>query len=383
MTRPESSILLDDPREVDVVAIERELALLWKSATDDGASESSSPVTRACSLNFIVMSETNAGFHALAEVIGEVTLVHPARTFLIGADRRSQRPSLQAFISARCSLPVPGGKQVCCEQININAAGTDVARIPSIIISLLVPDVPTVLLWKGNMDRSDAVLTSLLDIADKALIDSSEHENPGEALMVLETLIREFRGRTTFSDLAWGHCAAWRSVVAQTFQPAERRSLLKSISAIHVGYSVSEPPAHSGKSQAMFMIGWLASRLQWEMTRPFAPDASGDDKATFHMGDRNMNASIMKSGDRTDRTGKLESLVVQFVGGGEAKLERSTTPNCMRVTVNPGQHSDESREFLKEDSEEDLLVDELGELSTDPVYDASLAMLVQPAKVVS
>lgn len=375
----ESSILLDDPREVDVVAIERELALLWKSATDETASEFSSPVTRACSLNFIVMSETDAGFDAFAEVIGEVTLVHPARTFLIGADRRSPKPTLLAFISARCSLPVPGGKQVCCEQININAAGMDVARIPSIITSLLVPDVPTVLLWKGGMERSDAALISLLEIADKVLVDSSEHEDPGRALMTLEKFLEEFRGRTTFSDLAWGHCAAWRSVVAQMFQPAEMRGVLKTISAIRIEYSASHSPAHTGSSQAMLMAGWLASRLQWETVRSFSHDTSGEGNALFRLDDREISASIRKSGDKAGRTGELESLVISFVGGGETKFERSETPNCMRVTVRVGDKADESREFLKERSEEDLLIDELGELSPDSVYEGSVAALALTA----
>ncbi|MBM2846304.1 MAG: Glucose-6-P dehydrogenase subunit [Bacteroidetes bacterium] len=107
MNESQQTVLLGAPREVDVVAIERELMRLWKHASDDvGEDGSSSPVVRACSMNLVVVTDTEEAATEIGDLVGEVTLDHPSRIFLITADRRSGTPLLDAWISARCSLPV-------------------------------------------------------------------------------------------------------------------------------------------------------------------------------------------------------------------------------------------------------------------------------------
>ena len=229
MATDQQTQLLAAPKEVDVVAIERELVTLWKDArvTDgqtSGNAADSPPVVRACALNFIVVTEDEKEIDALAEMAGEVTLEHPARIFLVVANRRHGTPRLDAWISARCSLPVPGGKQICCEQINLVAEGTEAKKIPSIVTSLLVSDVPSVLLWKGSIDVNDSIVQSLGDVVDRILIDSSEDLVPVPGLHTWRSFIEKRNAHTTFGDLAWTHLTAWRSVVANAFNPPEIRS---------------------------------------------------------------------------------------------------------------------------------------------------------------
>ncbi len=53
MTSDQQTQLLGAPKEVDVVAIERELVSPWKNASEGMAEDgSSTPVMRACSLIF-------------------------------------------------------------------------------------------------------------------------------------------------------------------------------------------------------------------------------------------------------------------------------------------------------------------------------------------
>jgi hypothetical protein len=124
--------LLDAPKEVDVTAIEKELTQLWKQAAEDTAS-GDAPVVRACSLNLVIFTEGADRASGLEEIVSQITVDHPSRIFLISANRDAARPNMEAWVSARCSLPAPGGKQVCCEEINLVVSGTDANKVPSIV----------------------------------------------------------------------------------------------------------------------------------------------------------------------------------------------------------------------------------------------------------
>ena len=79
MTPDQQTQLLGEPKEVDVIAIERELVTLWKDASEGGNGDGSyAPVMRACSLNFIVVTEEEHEIDELANMAGDVTLEHPA-----------------------------------------------------------------------------------------------------------------------------------------------------------------------------------------------------------------------------------------------------------------------------------------------------------------
>ncbi len=197
---------------------------------------------RACSLSFIIITENEQELDELASMAGDVTLEHPARIFLMSADRRHGMPKLDAWISARCSLPVPGGKQVCCEQINIVAQGVECNKIPSIVTSLLVSDVPSVLLWKLRVDPNDTMLTSLAHVVDRVLIDSSEDLSSESNLLAWHDFIRTRSVYATCGDLGWTHLTAWRSVVANAFNPPEMRQEIAGIDTVTVEYSSTTVP---------------------------------------------------------------------------------------------------------------------------------------------
>src|SRR5512141_2788976 len=116
MDAPQLTVLLEAPKEVSLAQLEQELTQLWKEA-ESGHGDSIRPVIRACTMNLIVVTEDEKGADALATMVGEVTLEHPARIFLVVLDRGAKEASLDAWISARCAIPEPGEEQVCCEQI--------------------------------------------------------------------------------------------------------------------------------------------------------------------------------------------------------------------------------------------------------------------------
>ena len=210
--------------------------------------------------NLIVITENEHDLDELANMVGDVTVEHPARIFLVAANRRKGTPKLDAYISARCSLPVPGGKQVCCEQISLLADGPEANKIPSIVTSLLVSDVPSVLLWKARVDVRDTMLHSLAKVVNRVLIDSSEDSAPEPALLAWRSLMRAHGTHTTFGDLAWTHLVAWRSILANAFNPPDMRPQLGAyaITTVTVTLLLDDNPRNiRASAESLLLAAWL------------------------------------------------------------------------------------------------------------------------------
>ncbi len=307
MDLPQQTVLLEAPREVSLARLEQELTQLWKEA-ESTRDDSIRPVIRACTMNLIVVTEDEKHADAVAAMVGEITLEHPARIFLVILDRRSNESSLNAWISARCAIPEPGEEQICCEQITLVARGEDIGKITSAVTSLLVPDVSSVLLWKASIDVSDPALRSLLAITDRALIDSSEELAPLHALLSWRTLVHEGIGIATLGDLGWTHVTAWRAVIGRAFQSPGARQHLEALDAVTIEYSSTQTPRHSGFSQALLLIGWLAHALEWKSTGAHGAVQEGAIHCSFRKGETEVRVvssplrpAVKNRGDRTHR----------------------------------------------------------------------------------
>lgn len=369
---------LIEPREVDVVAIERELATLWKSAAEGGDEAGSSPVIRACALNFIVVTEDEHEVENLAAMVGEVTVEHPARIFLVRIDRQADKPGLDSWISARCTIPVPGGKQVCCEQITLTAAGTDVHKIPSIVTSLLVADVPSVLLWKPAVDSKDAILHSLLRVVNKVIIDSSENLTPDASLFEWEKFVTSHGQYATFSDLAWTHLTEWRSIVASAFNPHEMRAELSVISLVKIEYSSTTTPRHSGLSQALLFVSWLAQKLNWTPVSRLRESNPGQYSGKFSNSGREIDVVVSPSTAAGDSRGGMESVVIQTRSNLTLRFAATGRAECVRFTKHSAASSpDEMLTVLRKRSETLLVAEELEVNFRDSGYEAALHMFTQ------
>jgi hypothetical protein len=98
------------PVGVDVGAIERDLASLWRMASGANAA-----VTRACSWNLVVHA-TNASELARARSLAAALVAAvPSRTLVLDDRAEAEGPELEAFVTANCRRLPEGGKLVCGE----------------------------------------------------------------------------------------------------------------------------------------------------------------------------------------------------------------------------------------------------------------------------
>ena len=253
-------------RAVDVSVIEHELKELWEQMTEVSAEEDQQAVMRACVANLVVVNPAGESAGEISPMIAEVTDQHPSRVILLLCEPDSSQASLDAMVTAQCHPSGRGRKQICCEQIVIQAAGEDVIRLPSLVRTLVIPDLPVFLWWRGLPDFKSALFTELIQGADRVILDSAGLADAEQGLRALAALVKERAQKTAFSDLSWCRLTPWRVLVAVFFDVPKYKPYLARLNRVQiesVGGGSSEPsiPAHG-----LLLAAWLASRLNWKAT---------------------------------------------------------------------------------------------------------------------
>ena len=249
---------------VDIGAIERELRQLWK---ENAAEAGGQAVTRALTLNLVARATDSATADLISAVVQQLTASHPNRTVLAVVQAAAE-PQLEAYVQANCLLPSRGAPQVCGEQITIDARGAAVGQVASLVLPLLVPDLPVVLWLPGPAPLDDPLLGRLRGVLDRLIVDSRSFTDPAAGLLQLAAFDgAEHSGPgngpqpPALSDLAWTGLTPWRELTAQFF---DTRPLLPHLHRIDRA-EISYVPA-GGKPnplEGLLIAGWLAACLGW------------------------------------------------------------------------------------------------------------------------
>ncbi len=332
MQTQESTVTFSALKGVDAAKLERELASMW--ADSSGPAEDGGPsagVTRACVLNLVVYAE---GLEERAEVdslLDAVTERHPCRAIVLVADRAAEESRLEAFISTRCQMSKGGGKQICGEQVTIEAAGEVVGSAATAVAPLLVPDVPVFLWWKDIPHYEDKLFNRLAKLSDRVVIDSASFDNPHMDVVRLSRILEERRGTLNLSDLNWGRLTSWRSLVASFWDVADYRASLSKIESVRIEYDPPDRAPGEIAPKAMLAVGWLATCLGWDVE---GSDSTGGEEGersfSLRAGEHAIEVSLCATEDVAGRDGMITSLTLRAEGGdefhvalrhGEAKLE--------------------------------------------------------------
>ncbi|MFC0504648.1 glucose-6-phosphate dehydrogenase assembly protein OpcA [Micromonospora costi] len=162
---------------------------------------------------------------------------HPCRLLVVvRTDIERDRNRLDAEI-------VVGGRLGPCEAVVMRMYGRLALHAESVVMPLLVPDVPVVTWWHGEPPAE--IATDFLGVvADRRITDTAQAADP---IAALRQRAHDYAPGDT--DLAWTRITPWRTLVAGAFDTTEAKVTEASVVA----------PAHD--PTAALMCGWLASRL--------------------------------------------------------------------------------------------------------------------------
>jgi glucose-6-phosphate dehydrogenase assembly protein OpcA len=261
------------PRADGVAAIERELARVRRGRAAH-LREHVATVARAAVVNVVVLATREVHALRASRTVAELSLRHPSRAVIVLADRDGA--GIPPRMELHAQLPsVDQFDQVHYEQILVRAHGEVSDRLASVLVPLLVPDLPIFVWWTGTPPIGQRHFEDVVALADRLVVDSADFARPERMLPELGRLCIVGAKHCALTDLNWARLTPWRELITQDFDVPAWRQWLEAIDGFRVGFAVDADGRDIHPSQALLLIAWVASRLGWTAADPMAPSEAG------------------------------------------------------------------------------------------------------------
>lgn len=191
---------------------------------------------RVATMTVVMLFEDEAIGELARERIRALSAKHPSRVIVLDAcrDERLNRVEAAEWI-----------------ELGVKDSGPELLR--AAVGALRVPDAPIVLLWIACGIDEDARFASLAQLAQTVVYNSSLLDTGHAALCQLVDYV-DAHPDVPLSDIAYLRLGPWQESVAIFFDGADVKELAE-LKSVEIGCG-SEP-------EAFYLLGWLASRLQW------------------------------------------------------------------------------------------------------------------------
>jgi glucose-6-phosphate dehydrogenase assembly protein OpcA len=227
-----------------VAEVEGQLAKLRHRESGDDA-----PVLRTSTMTHIAWAPPRWLDQARSTLAG-LQDRHPARTILLVPERRRV-----TGVTAKASLfavDVDDEREAFAEVVELHLGGAAVDHPASIVLPLLISDLPVFCRWRGEPDWDSRPLLELVGVADRFVVNSSEWHGAERGYERLPGLFDSI----AVSDIAFSRTVGWRARLAERWPQIKRCERLR----------VEGP-----RADALLLAGWLRSRLRREIALTHRP----------------------------------------------------------------------------------------------------------------
>jgi hypothetical protein len=223
-------------QDVSIEDIERSLARLRAEA--DPGSGSNLRTSVMTHMAWVPVPWLDAARSALAGLVQS----HPSRTLLLVPHPEGDggRIDAAAFLDW---FEFEGQERHYTEVIELHLCGGAVHAPASVVLPLLISDLPVFLRWRGQPPFDTPEFEQLVGVADRLIVDSTEWPDLPQAYAELAKVFPH----AAASDIAWARTGRWRQLLA---------SLWPGIA------QVDEIKVTGTLAQANLIAGWLRARLQ-------------------------------------------------------------------------------------------------------------------------
>jgi glucose-6-phosphate dehydrogenase assembly protein OpcA len=325
---------------LDTGAIHDELTRLWAElggppqggeATGETAAESrpgGGGLMRANTLNLIAVADNRKHAHLITDTISRLRDFLPSRTIIFITEVDEDRTAAwDVHVQLNEGYHEEDVAAIRFETITITADPKVAGHLASLVAPLLVSELPTFLWWPSGGFVTNPIFEDLVEIVDRLVVDSAQLGNEAAAVAHLRTLLDE-EDDPWVGDFTWLRLAPWRQLIAQFFDPPSVQRSLATISQINIAYAQTRKDESSGFAAALLTVGWLASRLGWEIIEPLEKRRSGGWWAPLRAtdGDRTRDIQLRLDPDQSrEATFSLRSVEIIAVGDAEGifRIERT------------------------------------------------------------
>lgn len=213
-----------------------------------------------CLFNFILYAKDESHILSLQDTVQRVIERFPCRILFI---QGSSVPGDDFLNITRNKLTSnKEGISLCCDQIIIAATGKHTARVPFLILSNLMPDLPIYLLWGQDPTTDNEILPSLNRYADRLIFES---DAVGKLPQFATRLLHQFNHPPhDIVDMNWARLCNWRKVFSHVFDVLPHLEQLLLSQHIDIIYNGRKREfCEHNDTQALYFQGWLAAQLGW------------------------------------------------------------------------------------------------------------------------
>jgi glucose-6-phosphate dehydrogenase assembly protein OpcA len=219
----------------------------------------------ATTMNFIVWIDDPSFRDWVLERTTKILEKHPARAILL--DACADTPAGAKLVRNAGDDADVAHITVRGERVEIGVHGMSTPEIAELTGSLTMNGLPTLLWWTGEGITGQPAFNALVDLADSLVIDSSGTRNDNVTVVELTRFLSS-RPTVGLRDLAWMRLRPWQDMIARFFDDPTLAEELYSVRSLQI--------VSGSDAEALYLGGWLASRLGWTVSgRDEFSDTSG------------------------------------------------------------------------------------------------------------
>jgi glucose-6-phosphate dehydrogenase assembly protein OpcA len=378
MTSTMQEFALAEPRPANVAQIESGLSAMWRSAAE--SMDGKSTVSRASALTLLVYVDCNEAAREVSNLVAEVARQNPCRAVVMCVDPKAATAGLMATVSAHCHLSSDGEKQICSEQITLNARGDTGRELVSVVMPLTISGLPIYFWWRAGNFNLPSYFDQVLRVTQHVIVDSSRFEAAGADLRSLAAWMDKQAGRVRLSDLNWARATPWREIVAQAFDSADRRPFLRRIREVHIEYEMESARLTAQRSQSLLLTAWLATRLGWEFVRTESRGENIPRALHFKAADGEVKVERVLRKVEGGGSGVCFSFVIQ-ADGARFSFSRGMDGKVVQTKADvSGAVPIERAVRIEAEDEIEILNNELMLSGRDHIYEEALALVARMTK---
>ncbi len=211
---------------------------------------------RACLFNLIVFNELSPRTDYIRDIVQKVSEKYPCRVLFISSDPESPNSYLKTAIS------VVGNGNIACDYIDIGVSGSDIEKVPFLLLPHILPDLPISLLWTEDPSLEHPLFPPLSKLATRIIFDSESTDHLSD---FAKTILKLNETGMDIADLNWARIEGWRDLLASLFHSGER---LDQIEELRLTYNARKTESFCHlKVQSMYLLAWLSSQLGWKFQK--------------------------------------------------------------------------------------------------------------------
>ncbi len=328
-------------------------------------------------LNLVVVAGDQGSAEKCAATILGAASRHASRSLILSAVDPEGPAGLEARIDALAMSPAGGRAETGAETVHVVVRGETGLHLASIIVPLLVHDLPVALWWPNDPPLGSHRADRLLPIADRLIVDGSAWTGNGLDLLGLLAVAAE-QHQLVVADWALLRQARWREAIASVYDLPDLRPHLGAVRRIEVEYAAAEPGDPAGKTNVvrpLYHVAWLASRLGMTVAEPVNRESDGRRTATLRQKDHAVEVVLRPVVSDLGAGSTVRVKIVSRLRGAELVGEVAAGDRSVEVMVWDNGRERVRRVYVAPRlTDVDLLGRAVEEGAADPVAVHALAM---------